>query len=125
MADALDTTRQAAVGATQGVSVDKATARKMVLVGTFLLIGINIYRSTKGTGTTVSFYRRMWGTGVVGVMLAVLADFAPQVAGPFVVVVDLAMLTKYGDELFGRLGPAASTTHPTRPGGTSPGGPGR
>jgi hypothetical protein len=126
VAEAIDVTRQAASGATQGISVDKATARKMVLVGTLVLAGINVYRSKKGTGTSVSFYKRMWGTGVVGVMLATLADFAPQVAGPFIVLVDGIMLTKYGDGLFGNaLSKGASTVHPTSPGGASPGGPGR
>lgn len=129
MASAGDTARQAAVGATQGVNVDKATARKMVLVGTLLLVAINLYRSKSGTGTSVSFYKRMWGTGVVGIMLATLADFAPQIAGPFAVLLDLAMLSKHGDELFaGVLGgktPGASTTHPTKAGGESPGGPSR
>lgn len=99
-AAAAGVTRDAAVGATQGLSVSKGTARKMVLVATFGLAVVNIYRVRKPNERAprdVTTYRRLWGTGVVGVMLAVLADFAPQVAGPFAVLVLLGSLTNGGD----------------------------
>ena len=89
----------AAVGATQGVNIDKVTARKMVLVGTFAMLAINIYRSRRAEGEAQT-YKRLWTTGFVGLMLSILADFAPQVAGPFSVLVVLGSLTKHGDEVF-------------------------
>jgi hypothetical protein len=71
----------------------------MVLVGTFALLAINIYRGRKGE-TDIATYKRLWGTGVVGLMLSVLADFAPQIAGPFAVLIVLGSLTKNGDAVF-------------------------
>lgn len=68
---------------------DKVQARKMVLVGAFLLAAIAVYRDrTRNTGQDA--FHALWGVGVVSLALSILADFAPTIAGPF------AMLTVLG-----------------------------
>ena len=83
-------------------------ARKMVLVSMVLLVAIAVFRSSHGEGG--SLYRRVWGTGVLSMMLSLAADFVPTVAGPFAVLVVLGSLTNGGDaaiqNLLGRLGGA-------------------
>ena len=73
------------------------SARKMVLVAMLGLTVINFYRS-KTPESDVNLFRRLWGTGVLGLMLSVLADFAPTVAGPFALLVLLGSLTHGGDQ---------------------------
>lgn len=70
-------------------------ARKLVLVSMFLLGVIAIYRSKQGSEST---FRRLWGLGVIGVVLSVAADFIPQIAGPFAGLVLLGSLTNGGDQ---------------------------
>lgn len=74
----------------------RASARKLVLVATGGLLAINVYRADREQG---SLYRRLWGTGVLGVMLSVAADFAPELAGPFALLVLLGSLTNGGDRV--------------------------
>ena len=54
----------------------------------------------------------MWATGVVGLMLSLLADFAPTIAGPFAILTVLGSLTSGGDKalasLFGAVSPSQS-----------------
>ncbi len=73
------------------------SARKMVLVAMLGLTVINFYRS-KTPESDVNLFRRLGGTGVLGLMLSVLADFAPTVAGPFALLVLLGSLTHGGDQ---------------------------
>ena len=73
------------------MSPDKAQARKMVLVSAFLLAGIAVYKDRQSPG---EMFKRLWGVGVVGLVLSLAADFAPTVAGPFAVLVVLGSLGK-------------------------------
>jgi len=100
----VDTGRQAAHGTLAGVSVNKVQARKMVLVSVAVLVVLNIIHEQRGD-TKYGFYRRLWATGAVGLFLAVLADFAPQVAGPMAGVIVLSQIPAKGNDLLlGRLG---------------------
>lgn len=64
--------------------------------------------------------RALWAIGVLTLVLAMAADFVPQLAAPFAVLVAVAMVTRYPGELgralgigsdgFGRLGAAAAGT---------------
>lgn len=67
---------------------DKVQARKMVLVGAFLLAALALYREHEKPGHDT--FRALWGVGVVSLVLSIIADFAPTIAGPF------AMLTVLG-----------------------------
>lgn len=93
------------------MSPDKVQARKMVLVSAFLLAAIAVYKDRKG-GSTADTFHALWGVGVVSMLLSILADFAPTIAGPFALLTVLGSAASGGptsiiDKLFG--GSAAST----------------
>lgn len=69
-------------------------SKQMVLVSALALIAIAVYRQQGDPGT---LFKRVWGTGALTVMLSLVADFAPTVAGPFAVVAVLGALTHGGD----------------------------
>lgn len=80
---------------------DKVQARKMVLVSAFLLAAIAVYRDRQqGTGDT---FRALWGVGVVSMLLSLLADFAPTIAGPFAVLTVLGSLTSGGTSIIDKI----------------------
>lgn len=87
--------------------IDKVQARKMVLVSAFLLAAISIYRDRSKPGDA---FRSLWGVGVISLVLSIVADFAPTLAGPFAGLVVLGSLTNGGDKLIqNALGKAAAT----------------
>ena len=103
---------------------DKVQARKMVLVSAFLLAGIAVYKDRKqGSGDT---FRALWGVGVVSLLLSILADFAPTVAGPFAALTVLGSLTAGGSSLIDRMlgtvsaSKQAPSARPAAPAGTTP-----
>jgi hypothetical protein len=81
------------------------------------LLGIAYYRSTRGENTG-STYKRLWGVGVVGIFLSVLADFAPSIAGPFAVLTVLGSLTNGGEKALQQILNRGSSNAPL--GGTGP-----
>lgn len=87
--------------------MNQVQARKTVLVSAFLLVAITIYRDrSRGTSDT---FKSLWGVGVVSLILSIVADFAPSVAGPFAALVVLGSLTKGGDRIIqSALGKAAA-----------------
>lgn len=98
------------------MNVSKVQARKLVLVSAFLLAAIAIYRDrTQGAGDT---FRALWGVGVLSFLLSLVADFAPQIAGPFAALTVLGSMTSGGDRLIqsalGKAGaaPAGKTNTP-------------
>lgn len=99
------------------MSPDKVQARKMVLVSALILAGIAVYRDHKA-GASDTFHA-LWGVGVVSLLLSILADFAPTIAGPFAALTVLGSLASGDasiiDKLFGRSAPQSkpSTTHTT------------
>lgn len=104
-----------AAGFSSPNTLNRDTSRKLVLVSVAALLLINTYRHQRGEDSG-SFYRRLWGTGVVGVFLSVAADFVPTIAGPFSVLVVLGSLTHGGDQALqsalGKLGNAVPTAPP-------------
>lgn len=68
-------------------------ASKVVLVTTGLMVALTLiehhFNPVDGT-----LYKRLWALGLVGLGLSVLADFVPQVAGPFAVLVAIAMIAR-------------------------------
>ncbi len=72
-------------------------ARKLVLVSMLGLLAVAFYRARRPE-TDVNLFRRLWGVGVLGLMLSVVTDFAPSVGGPFALLVLLGSLTQGGDK---------------------------
>ena len=104
---------------------DKVQARKMVLVGVLVLALVTVYRDRGKQGPQGTF-RTFWGVGVVGMFLSLLADFLPQIAGPFAGLIVLGSLTHGGDRILegalGALAPAPSSPG-SGSGSSSPPGP--
>lgn len=108
----------------------KVQARKMVLVSVFALLILSVYRDRSGkTSNPAGTFRTAWGVGVVGMMLSLLADFAPQIAGPFAALTVLGSLTNGGEQALakalGIIGPAPagqSSSGPLAPGLKGPAG---
>lgn len=104
----------------------KVQARKVVLASLFVLTLVSIYRDRAKSGGQQGTYRVLWGVGVVGMFLSLLADFVPQIAGPFAALVALGSLTHGGDQAIAKvlatISPAASSTSsgpPPGPGSSS------
>ena len=90
----------------------KVQARKMVLVSAFLLAAIAVYRDRQ-QGTQATF-KALWGVAVVSLVLSIVADFVPQIAGPFAVVTVLGSLTSGGSNLIDKMLGTVSVA-PTNP----------
>lgn len=92
------------------------SARKLVLVSMLLLAAISYYRVRQGDQGAL--YKRLWGVGVIGLVLSVAADFVPGLAGPFSLLVLLGSLTNGGDQAIqGALSGVANRV-PTAPAAT-------
>ncbi len=72
-------------------------SKQIVLVSMVALIAIAVYRE-KQDRADVGLFKRIWGTGALGVFLSLIADFAPSVAGPFAGLIVLGALTHGGDQ---------------------------
>lgn len=111
----------------------KVQARKTVLVSVFVLVLISIYkqRGSSASAGESTVFRAAWGAGVVGMFLSLLADFVPQIAGPFAALIVLGSLTNGGEQVLakalGIIGPppaaaggsgSGSTSNLTGPAGT-------
>lgn len=107
---------------------DKTTARKAVLVGLLVLTIVSIYKDRKGTSSAgqAGSFRVLWGVGVVGMFLSLLADFVPQIAGPFAGLIALGSMTNGGDQILakalGVIGPPPSSSPSPSSGSTTSGG---
>lgn len=75
---------------------DPVQARRVVLISIVALLGIAAYRGQLNTSSD-PFAKRVWGTGVLAIMLGLLADFAPQIAAPFSILVVVGSLTNGGE----------------------------
>ena len=100
----------------------KVQARKMVLVSAFLLAAIAVYRDRQQN--TQATFKALWGVGVVSLILSIVADFVPQIAGPFAVVTVLGSLTSGGSSIIDKMLGTVAATPNTTPAGprTTPGG---
>ena len=92
-----------------------ATARKLVLLS---VMGLLVVATFKGKSGKVPTSTRLWGTGWLAVMLGVAADVAPQIAGPFALLILAGSLTNGGDKAFTNLlDKAGASSGPTHSGG--------
>ena len=97
--------------------MNAATSRKLVLVSVVLLTVLAAVRTAQGNETG-SLYKRLWGIGVIGVILSVTADFAPTIAGPFAILVLLGSLTHGGDQVVQNVLASVSNRLPSGPSST-------
>ena len=92
-----------------------AQAQRLVLISVFGLLAIATYRG-KLSDARVTTSKRLWGTGVLAVMLGLAADVAPQVAGPFALLVLVGSFTSGGDKaiqnFLGKVGGQSSSSGP-------------
>lgn len=112
------------------MNVSPQTARRWVLVSMVGLLIMAAYKEASGSSAgDVGMMKRLWGVGVLGLILSAAADFVPSLAGPFAVLVLLGYATSGGDKaienVLGKVGgssapakpaPAAQPSHP----GTNP-----
>lgn len=98
----------------------------MVLASLFVLGLVSIYRDRKGSSASgqQGTFRTLWGVGVVGMFLSLLADFLPQIAGPFAGLVALGSLTHGGDEVIAKVLGAISPVAASSTSSSPPPGPG-
>jgi hypothetical protein len=73
-------------------------AARVVFVSGMLEAGYVLIRGSKGI-TDGKTYKSLWAIGLLTLGLAVFADFIPQVAGPFAVLVLVAMIIRNRGEL--------------------------
>lgn len=84
------------------MSPTAAQARRLVLLSVLTMLAVNTFRGRLSTAD-VTVTKRLWGTGMLAIMLGFLADVAPQVAGPFAVLAALGLVTHTGDAAFTNL----------------------
>lgn len=83
--------------------MDSETAGKVVLVsGGIMAVWVLLSQSPTKGGT----YKRLWGIGALTLGLGILADFLPQIAGPFALLVLVAGATKNKGKLGGTINSA-------------------
>lgn len=110
---------------------DKVQARKMVLAGLLVLTLVTVYKNRRKSDPASTF-RVFWGVGVVGMFLSLLADFLPQIAGPFAALIALGSITNGGEKVLenalgvlapSQAGASSSQSPPPGPGSGSSSGP--
>lgn len=77
------------------MDVSTPTARRWVLVSVTGMLIINAYRGKKSSEPVA---KRLWGTGMLAVMLGFAADTVPQLAGPFAILLLVGTLSESGDK---------------------------
>lgn len=86
-------------------------ATKLVFVGAGVTAAV-VVASTKDEDAR---FKALWAIGLLTVGLAAVADFAPQLAGPFAVLIAVAAVARHPGSLGSRLGfgPAAAAPRPS------------
>jgi hypothetical protein len=109
------------------VNPDKVQARKMVLAGLLVLTLVTVYKDRRSSDPAGTF-RVFWGVGVVGMFLSLLADFLPQIAGPFAMLIALGSITNGGEQVLvnvlGTISPRPAAPAGSSSSSSSPPGPG-
>lgn len=96
------------------------TANALVLA--VLLLGGATILVTNRSGSFAVTYRRLWGLGMLCAGAGILAELAPQVVGPFLILVGIGYAYINRSKLGGLAQTAAqaSTTSTAQEGGTAP-----
>lgn len=69
-----------------------AASKRLVLVSLSLMGGVVAIKDLSGRGLPGSTFTRYWALGAVGLVLSVVADFAPQIAGPLAALMAVGYL---------------------------------
>ncbi len=81
------------------MNVSVQTARRWVLLSMIGLLALAAYKDAKGISSGgEGLFKRLWGVGMLGLMLSAAADFVPQIAGPFALLVLVGYMTEGGDK---------------------------
>lgn len=73
-------------------------AARVVFIAGMIEAGYVLIRGNRGVGEGKT-YKSLWAIGLLTLGLAVFADFIPQVAGPFAVLVLVAMIVRNRGEV--------------------------
>lgn len=102
--------------------MNSAQSSRVVVICAFLEAFFVLAKARQGTSkdTTV---KSLWAIGVITLGLSMLSDFAPQVAGPFAVLMLAALAARSRGELGQVLGVsgASAQSSSTQPGREAPG----
>ena len=83
-------------------------SRVVLISGAGMAIFVLIHAHQKGQPFEKT-YKSLWAVGAVTLGLSVFADFAPEVAGPFALLVLIAMAVRNSGALGSVIGGAAGT----------------
>lgn len=102
------------------MNTTSAQAQRYVLISVIGLLVIAAYRGKLDTAQ-LPFAKRLWGTGVLAIILGLVADVAPQIAGPFSILILVGSVTNGGDKaLHNFLGKASGSSSPSSGAGGKP-----
>jgi len=94
--------------------VNASTARSFVLVSMFLIGGVVMYdvvKNKESLGADQSF-RAVWSLALLFILLAILADTVPEIAGPFAGLVALSVVIGRKGVLAAIVGTGTGTLSP-------------
>lgn len=84
--------------------MNPATSRRLVLLSLGTMFAVTTIRDVSGKGgASSSTYRRLWATGALTLLLSIVADFAPDVAGPFALLIAMTYVMGAEDSIAGWL----------------------
>lgn len=96
-------------------------AARVVFTAGMIECGYVLLRGSRGGLDDGATYKSLWAIGLLTLGLAVFADFVPQVAGPFALLVLVAMIVRNRGELGGVISgkghPSSSSSQPATPKG--------
>lgn len=101
------------VAAVKSPGASTASARRVVLISGAILLAYGVATAKKSDGST-DVFKRVYSAAIVTLVLSLLADFAPQIAGPFAVLIVLGLIaTPQGQAALSKIGagskPATAT----------------
>lgn len=80
--------------------MDESQANKAVLVAMVVLIAA-AYLENHFNPLNFNLYKRLWGIGALTLLLAITADFVPEVAGPLALLI-LTAVAVHDSKYFGQ-----------------------
>lgn len=96
--------------------MDQSTARQLVLISMLLSGGVIMYDVLKhrdSLGADQSF-RAVWSMALLFLLLAILADTIPELAGPFAALTTLAILIGRQGALSSIVGAGTASSQPKK-----------
>lgn len=83
-------------------------AHKAVVISGGLLASYTFVSAREEGLSTEQTFKRLWGIGVITLGLAIAADFVPEIAAPFAILILIAMVAKNQGALGRFLGTSAA-----------------